>query len=390
MAVNITQAILPFAGEQRVAVKMNVSGGGTDPEITWYLYTADKSKLVGTLKSKGYGAGDMNFLIEEYPDLIRPYPNSNAIEFYVYVKIKRAYGDKKTDEGYGTVTLVSNSVTQPKISNVAITPSNVVLNNGDIFVQGKNGVKVSFTSEGQLGASVTGESWSVEGVTVEKDKPYTTLSTSGEVTVTLSATDTRGLVHNLKQTINVYSYSKPMLKPVKGASLVSAKRVDDNGTPSDKGESIFIEAGKSWSTVGGNNGCLLRWRSRESSSQEWSAYEELQTTNNDYIGILPETFSRNKKYKIELSAIDDFGAVSDSKELDIYNAVFMHKDGARNSIAFGGRVTQSNALEVYQDAYFRGGMGIILDGNLYNITIKEVDGEFVLVANQITTYREEE
>lgn len=390
MAVNITQAILPFAGEQRVAVKMHVSGGGTDAEIHWYLYTADKSKLVGTLKSKGYGAGEKNFFIEEYPDLIRPYPNSNAIEFYVYVEIDREYGDDKTDEGYGTVTLVSNSVTQPKISNVAITPSNVVLNNGDIFVQGKNGVKVSFTSEGQLGASVTGESWSVEGVTVEKDKPYTTLSTSGEVTVTLSATDTRGLVHNLKQTINVYPYSKPMLKPVKGASLVSAKRVDDNGTPSDKGESIFIEAGKSWSTVGGNNGCLLRWRSRESSSQEWSAYGELQTTNNDYIGILPETFSRNKKYKIELSAIDDFGAVSDSKELDIYNTVFMHKDGARNSIAFGGRVTQSNALEVYQDAYFRGGMGIIIEGNLYNLSLKKVSGELVLVANQILTYKEEE
>jgi hypothetical protein len=274
---------------------------------------------------------------------------------------------------------------------VEITPSNVVLNNGDIFVQGKNGVKVSFISEGQLGASVTGESWSVEGVTVEKDKPYTTLSTSGEVTVTLSATDTRGLVHNLKQTINVYPYSKPMLKPVKGASLVSAKRVDDNNTPSDKGEGIFIEAGKSWSTVGGNNGCLLRWRFRESSSQEWSAYRELQTDgNNDYIGRIPGTFERNIKYKIELSAIDDFGTVSDSKELDIYNAVFMHKDGVRNSIAFGGRVTQSNALEVYQDAYFRGGIGIILDGNLYNITIKEVDGELVLVANQITTYREEE
>lgn len=391
MAVKITQEILPFAGEQRVAVKMHVSVGGIDSEIRWYLYTADKSKLVGTLRSKGYDAGDMNFLIEEYPDLIRPYPNSNAIEFYVYVEIEREYRDDKTDEGYGTVTLVSNSVTQPKISNVAITPSNVVLNNGDIFVQGKNGVKVSFTSEGQLGASVTGESWSVEGVTVEKDKPYTTLSTSGEVTVTLSATDTRGLVHNLKQTINVYPYSKPMLKPVKGASLVSAKRVDDNGTPSDKGEGIFIEAGKSWSPIGGNNGCLLRWRFRESSSEEWSAYRELQTdSNNDYIGRIPGTFSRNIKYKIELSAIDDFGAVSDSKELDIYNAVFMHKDGARNSIAFGGRVTQSNALEVYQDAYFRGGMGIILDGKLYNITLKKVNGELVLVAEQITTYREEE
>ena len=391
MAVNITQAIMQYEGEQRVSVKMRVSYGSSDPEIKWYIYTADKSKLVGTLKSKGSNAKEISFFIEDYPDLISPYPNSNTIEFYVFARINQEYKDEKTDEGYGTVTLVSNSVTQPKISNIEITPSNVVLNNGDLFVQGKNGVKVSFTSEGQLGASVTGENWSVEGVTVEKDKPYTTLSTSGEVTVTLSATDTRGLVHNLKQTINVYPYSKPMLRPVKGANLVSAKRVDDNGTPSDKGEGVFVEAGKSWSTVGGNNGCKLRWRSRESSSQEWSEPIELQTNeNNDYIGRLTGTFSRNTKYKIELSAIDDFGEVSDSKELDISNAVFMHKNGYRNSIAFGGRVTQSNAFEVYQDAYFRGGMGIILDGNLYNITLKEVNGELVLVANQITTYREEE
>jgi hypothetical protein len=397
MAVNITQAILPFAGEQRVAVKMHVSGGGTDPEITWYLYTADKSKLVGTLKSKGYGAGDMNFLIEEYPDLIRPYPNSNAIEFYVYVKINRAYGDDKTDEGYGTVTLVSNSVTQPKISNIVVTPSNVVLDNNELIVQGKNGIKVSYTSEGQLGASVTSESWSVEGMTYAKDKPSKTLITSGDVIVTLSATDTRGLVHNFKHTINVYQYSKPMIAPISGESLVTANRVDENNTATDRGENVFIRASKKWSTIGGNNGCKLRWRFRESSSQEWSAYSELQTDeNNEYIGRIPGQFSRDSKYKIELSAIDDFGAESESKELDIYNAVFMHRNGVKNSIAFGGRVTKSNALEVYQDAYFnqdayfRGGMGIILDGKLYNITLKEVNGELVLGATEITTYKGEE
>jgi hypothetical protein len=74
----------------------------------------------------------------------------------------------------------------------------------------------------------------------------------------------------------------------------------------------------------------------------------------------------------------------------------MHRNGVKNSIAFGGRVTKSNALEVYQDAYFnqdayfRGGMGIILDGKLYNITLKEVNGELVLGATEITTYKGEE
>lgn len=390
MAITVSQAILPYMGEQRVSVKMHVSKG--DPsyklETKWKLYTADKSKLVGTLNSN---AKDTNFFIEDYPDLISPYPNSNTIEFYVFATIKQEYKDDKTDEGYGTVTLVSNSVTQPKISNIVVTPSNVVLDNNELIVQGKNGIKVSYTSEGQLGASVTSESWSVEGMTYAKDKPSKTLITSGDVIVTLSATDTRGLVHNFKHTINVYQYSKPMIAPISGESMVTANRVDENNTATDRGENVFIRASKKWSTIGGNNGCKLRWRFRESSSQEWSAYRDLQTDeNNEYIGRIPGQFSRDSKYKLELSAIDDFGAVSESKELDIHNAVFMHRNGVKNSIAFGGRVTQSNALEVYQDAYFRGGMGIILDGKLYNITLKEVNGELVLGATEITTYKGEE
>ena len=72
--------------------------------------------------------------------------------------------------------------------------------------------------------------------------------------------------------------------------------------------------------------------------------------------MIDADLDRQTIYYIEISVIDDFGAEDTYETYLTTEGVYMDRSGSRNSIAFGGHVTEDNAMEVYWTAYFRNGL----------------------------------
>ena len=371
-------------GVKRVRVTLDLTV--SYKSATFNIYS--KGQPIISITTPG-GGGGVTFYIEDFPEVIALYPNSKIINLSIEVRYELFGGIIQIEKRPLEVMLISNEYTRPIIEGISIKPSTVLFSDNTLFVQNNNGVEVSFSSRGQLGAYIVNEQWAIEGLQYPKEEVTSgNFRSAGYVTVSFIATDSRGFSYEHQKEILVHPYSPPRVSPITGSNLIIAKRVDNNNNESDRGEGIYIEAGKRWTKILGRNTCRLQWRYKEEST--WSDYSTLETNEKgDFAGRLPGTFARDKKYSIELSAIDELGVESAPVVLPIADAVFMHRRGTTGSISFGGRSTLDNAFEVYQDAYFRGGMGIITDGNLYNLTIKEVNGELVLVANQVLTYKEE-
>ena len=149
-----------------------------------------------------------------------------------------------------TVAVKTSATSYPPVMG-SISAS--VYNNGspfsNIYVKNYNGVKLSFSATAQQNAGIVSYKITGGGVnTTVTSNTYTIpkLISSGSITYTVTATDTRGATCSGSVKITVNTYSPPSI------NNVTTVRCDQNGTPADEGKYIKADVSATYSNIGNN------------------------------------------------------------------------------------------------------------------------------------------
>lgn len=211
------------------------------------------------------------------------------------------------------VYVPSEANTQPNITINALRPISTLSSHFDsLFIQGKSRVKADFTAEGRHGSSITSYSISVEGESYGSADDNTSeyLSGYGDVAVTITATDSRGITGSVTQYINVIAYGKPKIMALDGEADIICARCDVRGNISNSGTYLKVKARRSYSKVEQKNFCEIAVRYRPSSGEfsEWETIlpkEDLSTNSIDSKPLLGGALAVNTSYEVQVCVKDD-------------------------------------------------------------------------------------
>lgn len=214
------------------------------------------------------------------------------------------------------VTVPSNSDTQPAVTMTLAPVSSLASPLNSLYIQGYSRVKATLSAEGKQKASISSLSMTVQGKTYASPYQSALLTSTGNVTVTGSAKDSRGIIGEDEQTVNVIPYSAPKILPANGEKDIICARCDSSGNLTDSGTCIKIKARRSYSKVesGGtqHNKCTIRFRYRLETSTSFSGWTTLlsgSTTSTDTVNttITSITFDPLKAYVIQVGVADTIG-----------------------------------------------------------------------------------
>lgn len=242
---------------------------------------------------------------------------------------------------------------------------------GEFFVQGKSKARVSFEgSVGQYGATIESFVFYI-GATrysvTEAHGDSDTIVSSGAVTVKGIITDSRGLLSEASETIDVLAYSQPALVPYSGNSIVCERTADND---------IRIEVGRQFSrlVVDGtqNNFCSISYRYAQNGAflpEEWTEILAADAPEDKVSFLGGVTLEERTSYTVELKAEDDLGGVKTiSFSLSSGSATFHLKAGGKGA-AFGKYAENDGMLDVAWDIQAR----------------KSINGAFISCFNVSTT-----
>lgn len=350
-------------------------------------------KTVDIGQASGKKDGSFKIEGEELTGTYERYPNTDAVHLRLTLQsYKGAYTDKLAEEYSQDLTLKipQNDDTKPQISNISVSGSPMLFNTSDFFVKSKNGVRVNATAQGRYNASPVSVKWRIEDEEFDNGVASDYFATFGTLPITVTVVDSRGFTNSAVKNIVVSDYQRPYVSSVAGADRIIVRRADESGAEDDSGQYLRIEAGKRYTSLGGKNNCTLRYRKKvrgEKWDEQGKDYIILTPSqgSNDYFGTENVFLDPQSIYVIELSVIDGFSEADTYVTALATEAVYMDRSGTRNSIAFGGHITRDNSFEVYQTAFFRGGMYFddLSTNTRYKITIGE-GGQ--LIAKEITTF----
>ena len=253
-------------------------------------------------------------------DILSSIPNSKQAT--VTIKLYTFSGE--TNLGNNDVSFIayvpSNANTQPSITVNEIKPiSSLASPFNTLYIQGLSRVKADFTAAGVRGSSITSRSIVVEGETYDSSDAYTSkyLSGHGEITVTLSATDSRGITGSVTRKINVMAYAKPkIMGAVDGADIVCS-RCDANGNITDSGTYLKVKARRSYSKVMPDvqkNFCaiVVRYGAANGQMSSWQtilAKDNLSTNIVDSAPLLGGALAVDTSYVVQVGVKDDISDV---------------------------------------------------------------------------------
>lgn len=249
--------------------------------------------------------------------------------------------------------------------NMTLTPvSSLPSAFSGLYIQGRTKVKATLSAEGKQGATIRSLRMKVEGVYYGPSDDYTSdyLTQYGSIDVHGEATDSRAIVGRTTQAITVIAYSNPRLLAVSGESDVVVARCDKNGNLSDSGTYLVIKAKRSYSKVvsGGTqrNFCKIQYRYKTEGGT-YSSWTTILATNSlasDEIrtgALLNGTLSAQASYVVQVQAIDDIGEYARSTFTIPTGKVYMHRDGRRRSLTFGGYVEEDDTFALAEGIQFK-------------------------------------
>ena len=228
--------------------------------------------------------------------------------------------------GSNTISLKAyvptNSYTAPKITLKELKPISTLPSPfNTMFIQGKSRVKADFTAEGLYGSRITSCSIRLEGESYDSSDEYTSkyLSSYGNIALTITATDSRGLTNSVTEHIDVIAYSNPKIMAVDGETDIICARCDNKGNITDSGTYLKVKARRSYSKVlSGDvqkNFCAIavRYKPSEGVYSEWQtilAKEDLSTNAIDSHALLNGALAIDTSYEVQVCAKDDISTES--------------------------------------------------------------------------------
>lgn len=232
-----------------------------------------------------------------------------------------------------TVTVPDTEETRPRVEAI-LTPASTPF--AGLYVQGLSRVAANITARDPYGATITGYALTVEGKSYPGANPQSGyISGAGSLTVTVSATNSRGFTGWAEYTLPVIAYTPPRI------TALTAYRCDSFGGRAEDGENLYLSATADFSDVQGQNACALSFRVKRADG-DWS--DEQSLTNGI---VMSGTLYKDSAYTIEVKATDTAGSSSVSRVSIPSEKVYMHRPGGGTGLGLGGYVGEADLLDIY-------------------------------------------
>lgn len=268
-----------------------------------------------------------------------------------------------------TATVPSNSTTQPS-DTLAVSPvSSLAAPFNGLYIQGRTKAKITHTASGKYGATIKSYAATVDGQTYTGQAPTTDiLATPGTLTITGTATDSRGITGTATTSITVLAYTPPSVERNTSTDALICARALADGTLDDDGTALYVACSRKYSGLGGNNAASVQVRYKAESGEwsDWVTFLSESTSGDNYAGVIAGiTLAVESPYAIELRAVDKLGESGGSLSFAVPTSeatVDLGEGG--NSLGVGRRahVGTEKRLDVAWDSNFE--KDVRVDGDL--------------------------
>lgn len=260
-----------------------------------------------------------------------------------------------TDTETFAVTVPNNSDTQPDPGMTLQAVSTLPSKFAGLYIQGKTKVDANFAGSGKYEAKVKSYGMLVDGKNYAS--PFTSgyLSKTGSVEVVGTATDSRGYSGKQTSSIYVIPYADPKIQ----TSICG--RCDASGNLSDSGTRLRIKATRSYSKVVDKAGksyntCGIQYRYAQAGGSYGNWVTILANGSGsdtvDTGAISGITLAVDMSYLVQIRALDDIGGEAMTTVSLPTEKVFMHRNGPKNSVGFGGYENDPNTVSIAEDMTF--------------------------------------
>lgn len=324
------------------SIGITLSGGSAGAR---YTVTASCAGRTETLQTKGSAA-----VLSWTPALADYGPRVSAGSATATVTVETWYGSTLAGTRSAAATLrFRASDVQPELSAgwYSHAPYNAGRGAGmPLYLQGISRAEISFDATKitpKYGAAIAGYTVSCAGEHAAAS-PYRTGILTGESTVTVTVTDTRGFSASESFSITPLAYQTPAL------SGVSVFRCDDEGTAAEAGRYLSVTAAAVYSSLGGANGITIRRSLRQASGSFGAG-----TVQADGATVIVPGLDPDLNYELKLEISDTVGGSSVVlRQIPGQQWAIKLRPGGRG-IAFGMAPQADRQLEIPADWEIRRG-----------------------------------
>lgn len=234
-----------------------------------------------------------------------------------------------------TLTLNVPSTVVPSISSVTVEDTNTtVVTRIQAYVRMLSTLAVDITAAGTYGSTISSYRTTLDGVTYTTASFTATrkLSTAGELTLSVTVTDTRGRTATYTETLTVLDYSYPSIR------LFKADRCNSDGSAAQvDGTNVRYSFQGSVVPLNNHNGVACVVYYKLASADTWTQAESLTITSynlSETDKVLTQTFDALSSYDLKVRLQDYFYYVEQAVSIGT-KGVIMDFLADGTGIAFG-------------------------------------------------------
>lgn len=217
------------------------------------------------------------------------------------------------------------------------------------YIQSKSRLKVEMTAAGVQGSTIKSYAIKVGDILSATSDTATSgyLPASGSLTVTASATDSRGRTKTVTQTVTVTPYVSPTI------SALAVVRCKANGTEDPTGAYAKATFSGAITALGSKNTAAYRVEKRETGTETWSTVATAaagQYSPTDVSVVFAA--AANKKYDVRMVAVDAFESLVSSTRFLPAAYTSMHIADSMGSVGIGRLCDKEDTFQVGLAASF--------------------------------------
>ena len=257
-------------------------------------------------------------------------------------------GSTKLGSRAYTVTISVPSAMTPALTVALSDPTGRADTYGG-YIQSKSRLKVELTAAGVQGSTIKSYAIKVGDILSATSDTATSgyLPASGSLTVTASATDSRGRTKTVTQTVTVTPYVSPTI------SALKVVRCKANGTEDPTGVYAKATFSGAITALGSKNTAAYRVETRETGTETWSTVATAaagQYSPTDVSVVFAA--AANKKYDVRMVAVDAFESLASSTRFLPAAYTSMHIADSMGSVGIGRLCDKEDTFQVGLAASF--------------------------------------
>lgn len=257
-------------------------------------------------------------------------------------------GSTKLGSRAYTVTISVPSTMTPTLTVAISDPTGRADTYGG-YIQSKSRLKVELTAAGVQGSTIKSYAIKVGDILSATSDTATSgyLPASGSLTVTASATDSRGRTKTVTKTVTVTPYVSPTI------SALKVVRCKANGTEDPTGAYAKATFSGAITALGGKNTASYRVETRETGTETWSTVATAaagQYSPTDVSVVFAA--AANKKYDVRMVAVDAFESLASSTRFLPAAYTSMHIADSMGSVGIGRLCDKEDTFQVGLAASF--------------------------------------